>query len=223
MTVPSTNNKTLLRVLLIEDNPGDADLIQEYCTDDPVRPIELIVASTLGKGLSLLDSDIFDVILLDLNLPDSTGMDTFNNVHNSAPDIPLIVVTGNDDEIIAEACIEQGAQDYLSKQLVNRSLARTIWNTVARVRTEADLFVAEDEILERIKEMKTLYSISSFVAQSYYSIPDALKTVVEMVPPGWKYSEIACSRITYKNMEFPSGNFKQTRWKQSAGHHGNRK
>lgn len=105
-------------VLLIEDNQGDADLVRlrlVECTSD------LIVshADRLSTGLTVLAMESPAVILLDLNLPDSCGADTFREVLGMAPQVPVVVLSGRDDEELAITAIHHGAQDYLVKGQFN--------------------------------------------------------------------------------------------------------
>jgi DNA-binding NtrC family response regulator len=104
-----------IRILLIEDNPGDAYLIKEYLEEFASFSYELIIVETLGEALSALKKKHFDVILLDLELPDSFGVDTFLSIHNKYPTIPHIILTGLNDEKIGTYAIKEGAHDFLIK------------------------------------------------------------------------------------------------------------
>ena len=116
-----------LRVLLIEDNPGDARLIREMLVEARAWPFDLLHADRLAAGLDQLAAGSIDVVLLDLGLPDSAGLETFLSVHARAPNVPLIVLTGLDDEAVALRALHQGAQDYLTKGgLESGQLARAI-------------------------------------------------------------------------------------------------
>ncbi len=125
--------------LLVEDNPGDALLIQERIDGERKRPVTLSVCSTLAGALEAVATAEFDVILLDLGLPDSTGFETFERMHRAAPDTPIIILTGHDDRRIATRCIERGAHDYLIKGRVEGFIADAVYNTVARARTHQAL------------------------------------------------------------------------------------
>jgi len=72
------------------------------------------------------------------------------------------------------------------------------------------------ELKERVKEIKCLYAVSSLVAEPCKSIDEALKTAVDLIPPGWQYPEITCARIIFEGREFATGDFRETPWKQSA-------
>jgi len=106
------------RVLLVEDNSADARLLKELLRDEPAD-LEFVDAENLAGALKLLKNESFAVILLDLSLPDSAGFGTFSAVHESAPDVPIVVLTGLHDETIAVKSVEGGAQDYLIKGQVD--------------------------------------------------------------------------------------------------------
>jgi signal transduction histidine kinase len=102
------------RVLLIEDNPGDADLIRLRLVESS-SPMDVICAQRLSDGLESLAQLRPSVVLLDLNLPDSQGAETFRKVLAKAPDVPLVILSGQDDENLAIKALHLGAQDYLVK------------------------------------------------------------------------------------------------------------
>ncbi len=104
-----------IRVLLIEDNPGDVRLIRELFRDHGDGAFELETADRLEAGLSRLRETAPHLVLLDLSLPESRGLDTLRAVLNQAPAVPVIVLTGLDDEGVAVEAVREGAQDYLVK------------------------------------------------------------------------------------------------------------
>ncbi len=107
---------TAITALLIEDNADDALLIQRYLKSSGTNPYNVIHARTLAEGLAYLKRVRFNVILLDLVLPDGPlGLTTFETVYAQAPEIPIIVLTGNDDDELAVEALKKGAQDYLVK------------------------------------------------------------------------------------------------------------
>jgi diguanylate cyclase (GGDEF)-like protein len=109
-------------VLLIEDNAGDARLIREMLGEDPDVPFALQCADRLASGLELLAAGDTALVLLDLSLPDSMGMETFAKVYAHSPTVPIIVLTGNDDRTLALSAVKSGAQDYLVKGRLDREL-----------------------------------------------------------------------------------------------------
>ena len=105
----------IIKVLLVEDNPELATLMQKVLPQDKSNTFELEVVNCLSLGLKRLSEGRFDILLLDLILPDSQGLDTFIRVDAQAPQIPIIVLTGLDNEILAVEALRMGAQDYLVK------------------------------------------------------------------------------------------------------------
>ena len=113
-------------VLLIEDNQGDADLVRLRLVES-TSDLEVSCADRLSTGLAALAVESPAVVLLDLNLPDSRGADTFREVLDRAPHVPIVVLSGRDDEELAITAIHHGAQDYLVKgQFDGPQLGRTM-------------------------------------------------------------------------------------------------
>jgi len=104
-----------IKILLIEDNPGDTYLIEEHLEEFANFSYELKIVETLDEALSVLKKQPFDVILLDLELPDSCGINTFLNIHNKNPLIPIIILTGLSDKTIESYALKKGAQEFLVK------------------------------------------------------------------------------------------------------------
>jgi Flp pilus assembly CpaE family ATPase len=128
----------LINVLLIEDNPGDTRLIRELLNEITTVPTRLLCADRLSSGLDLLSKGGVDVVLLDLSLPDSKGLETFTKVQAHAKELPVIVLTGFDDEELAMKAVQNGAQDYMAKGSVNaHSLMRSVRFAVERNRKMA--------------------------------------------------------------------------------------
>ena len=106
MTGSHERRETAVRVLLVEDNPGDAELVLERAADDERRPTRFEVCTTLAEAVAAVARRPPDVIVLDLGLPDSVGLQTFERMQETAAGIPIIVHTGQDDLATAERCIE---------------------------------------------------------------------------------------------------------------------
>ena len=129
-----------MNILLIEDNPGDALLMREMLAATPDFDFRLETADRLSTGLARLQSAGADLVIVDLQLPDSSGLDTVRRVCDAAPNAPIIVLTGLDDEALALEAMRKGAQDYLVKgQVDERVLARTVRYAIERHRTLAVL------------------------------------------------------------------------------------
>lgn len=106
----------LCKILLIEDNPGDALLVREALEEVHPGGFELSVAQTLKESTVLLRDGVFDVILLDLSLPDSQGLGTFQTLHTLAPITPIIILSGMRNDEVTQVAMALGAQDYLLKE-----------------------------------------------------------------------------------------------------------
>jgi diguanylate cyclase (GGDEF)-like protein len=127
-------------VLLIEDNAGDARLIREMLFEDEPAPFELQSVDRLSRGLEALSRRAASLVLLDLSLPDSHGLDTFSKVYAHAPKVPIIVLSGNDDETLALYAVKSGAQDYLVKGKIDRELLlRAMQYAIERKRYQEEL------------------------------------------------------------------------------------
>ncbi len=132
-------NQGLVRILLFEDDSGDARLFSLLLAGSGL-PHAIERAETLADGLALLDGGEFDVALLDLSLPDSQGWDTLGSLVSHAPELPVIVLTGLSSPSFAEEAVARGAQDYLRKGEVAEGLiGRTIRYAIDRKRAEATL------------------------------------------------------------------------------------
>jgi PAS domain S-box-containing protein len=147
---------TVLNILLVEDNPGDVRLLQEILRDASSVRCQITPAMSLAAAIQLLspvEAVCFDVILLDLSLPDSQGLASFLNLHRRAANIPIVVLTGSDDETLALTAMQQGAQDYLIKgQVDSNLLLRSIRYAIERERTEAALRQTKIELERRVIE-----------------------------------------------------------------------
>ncbi len=129
-----------VRVLAIEDNPGDLRLVKEFLGEGVLGQYQMNSAVTLSSAMELLGSGSYDVVLLDLNLPDSHGLETFTKLHGKFPGVPIVVLTGSQDERAATRAINEGAQDYLYKdEITSGSLSRAIIYAIERKRIEAEL------------------------------------------------------------------------------------
>src|SRR5262245_21799882 len=104
-----------IHILLIEDNPGDAELLEVMLAQVSGAPFSLECADRLAKGLARLSAGGIDIVLLDLSLPDSHGLDTFRSVKAAAPSVPIVVLSGTSDEMLAVKAVHEGSQDYLVK------------------------------------------------------------------------------------------------------------
>ncbi len=151
--------QTAISVLLIEDNPDDALLIQRYLRASQGGTYNVIHVDKLAEGLESLTRVIFDVILLDLALPDGpVGIATFETVYARASHIPIIVLTGHDDDELAVEAVQKGAQDYLVKGLVTGpALGRAIRYAIERKKLLAQL----EQSMKEIRKLRGFLPICS--------------------------------------------------------------
>ena len=120
------------KVLLIEDNPGDADLVRLRLVEGKSDAYVNCV-SRLSDGLACLDAETPALVLLDLNLPDSHGADTFRRILQKAPNVPVVILSGQDDEALAIKAVHMGVQDYLVKgDITSKQLERALRYAVER-------------------------------------------------------------------------------------------
>jgi PAS domain S-box-containing protein len=139
------------RILLIEDNPGDARLIREFLAEAGTASFEVAWQKDLATGLAYLQENPVDIILLDLTLPDSTGFDTFTKVNEKAQQVPIILLTGLQDEEQATRAVREGAQDYLVKGQVDSNLL------VRSIRYAIERKQAKDLLLENAMRYQDIF------------------------------------------------------------------
>jgi signal transduction histidine kinase len=191
--------KTALQVLLVEDNSGDARLIREMFSKERAGSFALTHVLRLNEALTLLAKGGIDIVLLDMGLPDGHGLETVRRTHAVAPGIPLVVLTGLDDEALAVEAMKEGAQDYLIKgEIENRALPRALRHSIERQRmqSEAELIRAhqirfKDEFLSHVSH--ELRSPLSATHQFVTILLDGLAG--PMSPEQRQYLEIALRNI----------------------------
>jgi PAS domain S-box-containing protein len=144
-----------VRVLLIEDNPGDVRLVQEMLTETASN-FRIHVAAALEEGLQFLASHDIDVVLLDLGLPDSYGLETLTKLQAQASHLPIVVMTSVADEALAIRAVQRGAEDYLVKGQIEKGLLRhALLYAVERKRMKMALAQSEEryrQIVETANE-----------------------------------------------------------------------
>ncbi|WP_193198105.1 response regulator [Nostoc sp. MG11] len=142
----------IIKVLLVEDNPGDVLLLQEFLKEVTTTRVELMPVESLSQALNYLAKASFDVILLDLSLPDSQGLETFVITHHQAKATPIIVLTGINDETLAIRAMQEGAQDYLVKgQVTGDLLVRSMRYAIERQRADDALRHSEERFRVALK------------------------------------------------------------------------
>jgi diguanylate cyclase (GGDEF)-like protein/PAS domain S-box-containing protein len=182
--------KTINKVLLVEDNPGDARLLREMFNEQDSRTTELTIVQSMVEAEKHLAEDTFDIVLLDLGLPDAQGLAAVRRAHAAAPRLPLVVLTGMDDETLAAQTLQEGAQDYLVKSQIDtygttRGLLRALRYAIERKTLEDALFV------EKERAQVTLNSIGDAVACTDMSGNLTFLNLVAEKLTGWSWSEAA--------------------------------
>jgi PAS domain S-box-containing protein len=151
-----------IKVLLIEDNPGDAALVGNLLDDFAPGRFALVVAPRLSDAQDQLDRQHFDAVMADLSLPDSTGLETLDRVKAAAPRLPLIVMSGLDDEALALQAVHHGAQDYLVKGTSDgHVIARVIRYAIERQGIEEELRRAHDLLEQRVMERTAFLKVTN--------------------------------------------------------------
>jgi signal transduction histidine kinase len=141
-------NETTTNVLLIEDNPGDADLVRLRLVEGQ-SAVKVNCVSRLADGLASLSRETPSLVLLDLNLPDSHGADTFRRLMEHSPNVPVVVLSGQDDEVLAMKAVHHGVQDYLVKgNISSKNLERAMRYAVERQALLRSLEIAQKQQLE---------------------------------------------------------------------------
>jgi diguanylate cyclase (GGDEF)-like protein/PAS domain S-box-containing protein len=171
-------------LLVVEDNPGDVRLLREMFIDHGAHGTELIHVERLGEAEKYLADNVVEVILLDLGLPDGSGVDVVRRIRAVAPRIPLVVLTGLDDESLAAQALHEGAQDYLIKGEINsHALLRSVRYAIERKNMEEALW-AEQE-----RAQVALNCIGDAVACTDSSGNITFLNIVAQTMTGWRLHE----------------------------------
>ena len=184
------SKKPINQVLLVEDNPGDARLLREMFDEQGSHGTKLTIAQSMDEAEKYLTEHMVDIVLLDLGLPDVQGLDAVRRAHAAAPRIPLVVLTGLDDETLAAQALQEGAQDYLVKSQIEtygttRGLVRALRYSIERKILEDALFV------EKERAQVTLNSIGDAVACTDVSGNLTFLNLVAEKLTGWSLQEAA--------------------------------
>lgn len=171
-----------VRALLIEDNPGDARLIELMLAEAGGNSFEVRHVERLEDGLRELGSGTIDVVLSDLSVPDSHGLETFQRLHARAPHVPIIVLSGLNDTTVALSAVHQGAQDYLIKGEVDgQLLARSMRYAIERKRMSEQLHRYAAELREKNAQLESDFNMAREIQQIF--LPDQYPTFPHSVAP----------------------------------------
>lgn len=150
-----------VNILLIEDNPDDVAYVQQILTEEPGSPFHIESVVRLSDGLARLSKDGIDVVLLDLSLPDSRGVETLEKFHQQTQLIPVIILTGLDDDQACLKAIQDGAQDYIVKRGLDRALlSRAVFHAIERFRILEGLRQNRENLMRSVlREMQNPLTI----------------------------------------------------------------
>jgi diguanylate cyclase (GGDEF)-like protein/PAS domain S-box-containing protein len=178
--------KSITRLLLVEDNAGDARLLREMLREQESHDIEVTRVDCMSAAETHLARQAVDIILLDPGLPDAQGLQSVQRAHAAAPGVPLVVLTGLDDESVAIQALQEGAQDYLIKgQIDTRRLLRVLRYAIERNIMEKALFA------EKERAQVTLNSIGDGVACTDVAGAITFLNLVAEEMTGWSLKEAA--------------------------------
>ena len=170
-----------IRILLVEDNPGDARLLREFLTETEASQFELVHADRLSEAVRRLGEGRFGAILLDLSLPDAHGLETITRLRSQSAGTPIVVLTGLDNEEAAIKALEQGAQDYLIKGRVDgHLLVRALRYAIQRQR-------AEEQIQQQLQRMNALREINLAIS-STLDLRNVLDILLEKIDLSLPYA-----------------------------------
>ena len=172
-------NENFCHILLVEDNPGDARLVEEYLRESPDLACELVRGDTMAAGLELLGRERFDLIMADLGLPDSQGIATFHRLTEAAPATPIIILTGLGDREVALASLREGAQDYITKnEMSPLSLGKAVRYALERWRSQQALKSSEEKFSKVFRHSPVWVVISALEDGTYLEVNDAFLNAV---------------------------------------------
>jgi PleD family two-component response regulator len=150
-------NSKSLRILLVEDNAGDARLVKEMLKESNRFPFQIAHVTTQAQAVAYLEQETPDIVFLDLSLPDGHGLASAGRIIDRHRNLPIVILTGLDDESVGLEAVHRGAQDYLVKgQLDARLISRVILYSIERKLAELEKEKLINELQDLFTQVKTL-------------------------------------------------------------------
>ena len=177
-----------IKILLVEDNPGDARLIKETLSEAASDQFEIVCAERLDLALEHVAQHEFDIVLLDLTLPDSSGLHTFERMHAQAPRVPTIVLTGLDVETLGTEAVHKGAQDYLIKGQVDTPLL------VRSIRYAIERRLLENQLLQS-NRLESVGELAGGVAHEFNNLLTSIMGYTQLGIAGLSPGDPVCSDL----------------------------
>ncbi len=163
-----------MRILMVEDNAGDARLLRELLSEESGMTFVLSHVVRLSEAVKRLTDEPFDAILLDITLPDATGIDTVRRIREVAPQIPIVILTGHTDEAFAVTAVREGAQDYLIKgQIETTVLVRSLHYAIERSSLETQLLHS--------RKMEAVGNFASGIAHDFNNTLTIIQGHVDLI------------------------------------------
>lgn len=190
----------MIKLLLIEDNKADARFIEILLEEVPDMSFEIKNTTTFQEGIDELQNNDYDLVLLDLSLPDSFGMDTIKNAAHKAPLTPIIVLTGRDDEDFGLEVVKAGAQDYLIKGRIDSALLnRGIKYAIERKELEVTLKKSNKRLEESENRLNTIvtFNISGILVLDKQGIIKYVNPAAEKIL-GQDFSALQGQKFQYQ-------------------------
>jgi signal transduction histidine kinase len=207
-------NQESLQVLLVEDSPSDARLFQHVFLKSSAGNWSLDYVECLSDAIDYCQSRAFDLVLLDLQLPDSDGLDTVDTFNQAVPDIPIIILTAFDDEELALQAMAKGAQDYIVKdQVTTNLLRRSIRYTIERSQIIKQLRNSEQATIQALNKEKELNQLKSYfvsmVSHEFRNPLNTLQVMTELILESENKLTDDEKEIYANRIEFTIGNMSQ--------------